>query len=95
MSELLCSLKYWAQGVSPQGFKKGMLQKTARSPPQVAAEKAVNRDRCKHEDSAYPEAPVLVHSPPVRTCIWLSLSGFFPAFFLPLFLITESAFRGT
>jgi hypothetical protein len=41
---------------------------TARNPRQVSSQN-VNSERRKHEDRAYPEAPVGVHAPPVRTGI--------------------------
>jgi hypothetical protein len=42
-----------------------LLRVPAWNPREIAAEN-VDRERSRHKDRAYPEAPVTMHTPPVR-----------------------------
>ena len=42
-----------------------------RNPRQIAAQN-IDSERGRHEDGAYPEAPVTMHAPPVRPRIWFA-----------------------
>ena len=56
---------------APECLLVRMERNAARNPRQIAAQH-VNSDRGKHEDGAYPEAPVSMHAPPVRPGIGLT-----------------------
>src|ERR1035438_8058472 len=64
-------LDIYARPQAPECLSKRMERKAARNPRQVAAQN-VNGERGKHEDGAYPEAPVAMHASPVWARVGLA-----------------------
>ena len=64
--------------LSPGSCRRRLSRMAARNPSKIPAQ-YVNGERSKHKDCTYPEAPVAMHAPPVRTGIGLAPSPLFPS----------------
>ena|ERR1017187_4252768 len=89
-------LDIYARPQAPECLSKRMERKAARNPRQVAAQN-VNGERGKHEDGAYPEAPVAMHASPVWARVGLAnlVAISFVVVFAPGHLFSISALSRT